>query len=111
MKIAYTVRCAFTHSEVAEKWLDWLRDGHLKDVCDAGAESALAVKLDSPDSQSDESSAQVVCEARYIFESREAFNAYERDHAPRLREEGLALFPLNLGLTYSRSVGTLEASV
>ncbi|MEO1086369.1 MAG: DUF4286 family protein [Acidobacteriota bacterium] len=96
MRIAYTVSCTFTSPDVASRWLGWLRDGHLADVVDAGAESAYAVRLDG---------SPVRCEARYTFATRAAFEAYERDHAPRLREEGLALFPLDLGLEYSRSVG------
>ena len=105
MKIAYTVRCRFQDAEVAELWLTWLRDRHLQDVCDAGAESGDVVRLDPVGQEGD-----VVCEARYTFASRQAFEAYERDHAPRLRQEGLELFPLSLGLSYSRSLGTLEAA-
>ncbi len=95
-EIAYTVACTFENQEVAEQWLGWLRGGHLADVCAAGATSAYAVKLDGE---------PVTCEARYRFRTRSAFEAYERDHAPRLRDEGLQRFPLSLGLRYARSVG------
>ncbi|MEM6794913.1 MAG: DUF4286 family protein [Acidobacteriota bacterium] len=98
MKIAYTVSCRFTDPEVAERWLTWLREGHLADVVVAGASTAVAVRLDGD---------PVRCEARYLFDSRKAFEAYEREHAPRLRAEGLELFPLELGLEYSRSVGEI----
>ncbi len=98
--IAYTVRCTFEDPEVARKWTDWLLSEHLDDVVAAGAADAALVRLDGE---------PVVLEARYRFESREAFERYERDHAPRLREEGLALFPLSLGLTYARSVGEILA--
>lgn len=107
MKIAYTVRCRFTDAAVAEKWLDWLRDGHLQDVCDAGAESAYAVRMDLEPGSTD----AAVCEARYTFPSRNAFEIYEADHAPRLREEGLTLFPLDLGLSYARSLGEIRTTV
>lgn len=100
MKIAYTVSCTFTDPDVATRWLAWLRDGHLADVVAAGAESAFAVRLDGE---------PVRCEARYTFASRNAFEIYEREHAPRLRAEGLELFPLDLGLEYSRSVGEILA--
>ena len=102
MKIAYTVACAFTDPDVAGRWMAWLENGHLADVIAAGAESAYAVRLDGD---------AVRCEARYTFASREAFEAYERDHAPRLRAAGLALFPLELGLEYSRSIGEVIAVV
>ncbi|MEM1178525.1 MAG: DUF4286 family protein [Acidobacteriota bacterium] len=99
-KIAYTVSCTFTDADVATRWLDWLKNGHLADVIKGGAESAVAVRLDGT---------PVRCEARYTFPSRRAFEAYERDHAPRLRQEGLSLFPLDLGLEYSRSVGEISS--
>lgn len=47
----------------------------------------------------------LLCQARYIFKDREAFEAYRRDHGPRLQKEGLATFPLELGLRYKRSMG------
>ena len=60
----------------------------------------MAVRLDED---------PVRCEARYLFDSREAFETYERDHAPALREEGLRAFPLDLGLSYTRTTGTVIA--
>ncbi|MEM7352926.1 MAG: DUF4286 family protein [Acidobacteriota bacterium] len=101
-QIAYTVACTFTDPDVAEAWAAWLRDGHLADVCAAGAIEAHAVKMDGP---------VIRYEARYRFASREAFEAYERDHAPRLRAEGLAKFPLEMGLQYERTVGEVVSSV
>lgn len=106
MKIAYTVRCSFTDVEVAERWLAWLQDRHLQDVCDAGAESGDVVRLDGDGSED----GSTICEARYTFASRQAFSDYEKHHAPRLRQEGLELFPLSLGLSYSRSVGIIEGA-
>ncbi|MEM1206034.1 MAG: DUF4286 family protein [Acidobacteriota bacterium] len=101
MRIAYTVACTFTDPDVAARWLHWLESEHLADVVAAGALDAHAVRLDGE---------PLRCEARYTFASREAFQAYERDHAPRLREEGLTLFPLDLGLEYARSVGVIVAT-
>lgn len=98
---AYTVRCTFENEDVAERWLKWLLDGHLADVCAAGAIDAEAVRLDSQDA--------IVCEARYHFRDRAAFEKYEREHAPRLREEGLQLFPLELGLKYEWFTGAVRA--
>jgi len=98
----YVVSCTFTDPSVAERWLAWLRDQHLQDVVDAGARSARVVRLDGE---------PLTLEAHYAFDDRQAFAAYERDHAPRLRSEGLELFPLELGLTYSRRTGVDAASV
>ena len=99
--IAYTVACTFTDPDVAEAWAAWLRDGHLADVCAAGALGAEAVRIDGD---------EIRIEARYRFASRAAFTAYERDHAPRLRAEGLEKFPLELGLSYERTVGEVVAT-
>jgi hypothetical protein len=96
--IAYTVRCAFEDPEVAGEWTQWLLSEHLDDVVAAGAASAELVRLDGEDT---------ALEARYRFESRDAYERYEREEAPRLREEGLRLFPLSRGLTYTRTVGEI----
>jgi len=78
-------------------WLTWMRTRHLADVLAAGALSADLIELDGGGH-----------EARYRFASREAFAAYERDHAPRLRAEGLSLFPVEKGMQYRRALGTLR---
>ena len=44
-------------------------------------------------------------EAHFRFADRAAFEAYERDGAPRLRAEGLELFPPEAGVTYRRRTG------
>lgn len=99
--IAYTVACTFDDPAVADRWTAWLENEHLRDVLEAGATAARAVRLDGE---------PVTIEVRYRFASREHFDTYERDHAPRLRAEGLARFPLELGLRYRRTVGTIVAS-
>jgi hypothetical protein len=99
--IVYTVICEFDDDSTATEWATWLRDEHLADVCAAGAISATLVRL--------EASARIY-EARYIFPSREDFGRYERDHAPRLREEGLRLFPLRRGLRYRRTLAEVIAT-
>ncbi len=98
MTFAYTVRCTFDDPAIAIEWLDWIRREHLDDVIAAGATGGDVVRLDGEPCR---------CEVRYRFESRVAFEAYERDHAPRLRQIGLASFPLELGLHYERSTGEI----
>ncbi len=97
---AYTVRCEFDDAAVAQRWLDWMEREHLADVCAAGARRAEAIRFDGP---------PTCCEARYLFDSREAYDAYVRDHAPRLRAEGLKRFPIELGLRYTRTMGEVVA--
>lgn len=99
-EIAYTVRCTFSGAEAAEvaaEWVDWLHaGGHIADVVAGGASGGEVVKLDGE---------SLAYEVRYRFPSRAVFDAYEAEHAPRLRAEGLERFPLDRGLAYSRSVG------
>jgi hypothetical protein len=81
----YTVRCSFVRPEDLERFLSWLKDRHVADVCAAGADDADIVRLDP-----ERGGAPYTIELRYRFASREAFARYERDEAPRLRAEGLA---------------------
>jgi hypothetical protein len=95
-QVAYTVTVTFADAAVADEWLTWLFPDHLRAVLAAGATDAEVVALDGP---------QRTFEVRYHFPSREAFAGYEQDHAPRLRAEGLKLFPPERGITYRRSLG------
>jgi hypothetical protein len=95
-QVAYTVHVSFTDAAVADEWLRWLFPDHVRAVLAAGAEDAEVVELDGP---------QRTFEVRYHFASREALGRYEQEHAPRLRAEGLQLFPPERGITYRRTVG------
>jgi hypothetical protein len=97
-EVAYTVAATFEDPAVADEWLRWLAEGHVAEVLAGGATSAVVVELDGPKRS---------FEVRYRFPSRQAFEAYERDHAPRLRAEGLLRFPTSRGVGYSRSLGVV----
>ncbi len=97
-EIAYTVTATFADAALAEAWLRWLRGGHVAAVLAGGAERAEIVALDDP---------PLCYEVRYHFPSREAYERYEREPAPRLRAEGQSLFPT--GIRYGRSVGAVRA--
>jgi dipeptidase E len=97
--VAYTVAATFQEGAVAEEWLRWLREGHLAEVRTCGACDVEVIELDGPERS---------FEVRYHFATRQAFEAYERDHAPRLRAEGLRLFPTERGVTYRRSLGVVR---
>ena len=97
--IAYTVSCTFNDPAVADEWISWLRDEHLAEVFAAAAPGILDAEVIRFDGT------PVRCEVRYHFASREAFAAYEKNHAPRLRAEGLKRFPPERGLQYARSLG------
>lgn len=100
--VAYTVAVEFDHEATAAEWLAWLTGGHIAEVLAGGAEGAEVVRLDGP---------RAAFEVRYRFASRAAFAAYERDHAPRLRAEGLKLFPPERGVSYRRSLGDVVVAV
>lgn len=76
----YVVRIDFDDAALRDEFGIWLRDRHVKDVLAAGAQSAKLVSRDDA----------IAIEVLYRFESREAFAIYERDHAPRLRADGIA---------------------
>lgn len=95
MAIEYVVRCVCENDEICARMQRWLLDGHLADVVAAGALRADLVRFDD---------ARLVLDVRYRFADREAFAAYERDEAPRLRAEGRHLFPPP-GVRFERRVG------
>jgi hypothetical protein len=99
--VAYTVAVTFENAALADEWLRWLREGHIADVLAGGAADAEIIELDGSDR---------AFEVRYHFPSREVFALYERDHAPRLRAEGLQKFPVEKGVAYRRSVGEVVGS-
>lgn len=100
----YTVQCEFSgnNPDVVDRWLQWLMPNHIQDVIDCGANSGEVIQLecDPP-----------TFAINYTFEDKAAFETYESEHAPRLREEGLSLFPLSLGLTYSRTTAKIIGNV
>ncbi len=98
MSYRYVVQASFEHQDVSEEWLDWLRNGHCQEVLDGGATAVELVALDST---------ELTFEVRYDFPSLAVFAQYEAEHAPRLRDEGLARFPMSRGVRYTRSTGQL----
>jgi len=104
----YSVAAEFDDPSTAHEWIAWLRDGHLAEVVAAGAIDAEVVLLDPPPGTPGSVGAR--CEVRYRFADREAFAAYERDHAPRLRADGMARFPADRGVRLTRRSGVPVAS-
>lgn len=99
--VAYTVRASLPDAATAEKYLGWLVSEHLSDLLAAGAERAEAVMLEDPDGEG-----RPVCESRYLFASREAYERYIAQEAPRLRARGAEVFPPETsGIRFERSVG------
>jgi len=99
--LVYTVTVALPDDAMATRWRAWIGP-HAAEVLAGGAVSAAVWR---PDGQAH--TYAVV----YHFPSREAFAAYERDHAPRLRDEGRRLFPPEAGVVYQRSVAEVLITV
>jgi hypothetical protein len=99
--IVYTVTVSFTGEQLVPAWLAWMNGGHVADVIAGGATAAEIVRLDLPEPTFD---------VHYRFPTREAFTTYERDHAPRLRADGLRRFPVEKGIMYKRTVGEVVRS-
>lgn len=97
-EIVYTVTVTFSDPALVDPWLRWLRGGHIAEVLAGGATSAEIIALDSP---------AHTYAIHYRFPARAVFERYEREHAPRLRAEGLQLFPIEKGVAYRRSVGVV----
>lgn len=100
-EVAYTVYTTFQDAALADEWLRWLRDGHIAEVLAGGATAGEIIELDAPPPGGR------AFEVRYLFPSRESFTRYEQELAPRLRGEGLKLFPVERGVNYRRAVGTV----
>jgi dipeptidase E len=98
--VSYVVAATFTDAALAEAWLAWLHGGHLAQVIAAGAVDAEVIELEAAEGRS--------FEVRFHFPSRAALAYYQSEHAPRLREEGLRLFPVEKGVSYRRTVGVVS---
>lgn len=86
--------------DTRDAYLEWIQGGHLDQVIQGGAGSARLVQIDEPERPLEVS-------AVYTFPGRAAFDAYIREHAPRLRAEGLSRFGPTSGVTFRRQVGTI----
>ena len=98
MAYRYTVQARFSDEDVAKEWIAWLKTGHCQEVLAGGASRVEVLKLDGTAHE---------FEVRYDFPNRDTFAAYEREHAPRLRAEGLDRFPVERGVRYARSTGVV----
>lgn len=98
--VAYTVTATLPDERTLAAYLDWLRSGHVQAVLAAGALEARIVQLIEP-------ARPLRVQTRYVFASRAAFEAYERERAPALRAEGLARFGPAAGVAFTRELGEI----
>lgn len=93
----YEVTTEFIDPDVVSAWSNWIVREHIADVVKAGATSGRLFRIDTDDGSPRFS-------VQYQFASRAALDAYLRDHAPRLRDEG-ALRYSSEKVRYSRRIG------
>ncbi len=96
--LRYIVGVTLPDQTTADRWLAWLRDGHIAEVMAGGATSATIIQFTEP---------PLTFEIDYRFPSAATFAEYERDHAPRLRAEGRQSFPPENGIVYRRTTATI----
>jgi hypothetical protein len=96
--IAYTVIATFPDRQTADEYIAWLEDGHVDQVIEHGAHTAMIVRVSDP-------ATPIQVECRYIFSTRQAFDRYVSEYAPALRAEGLERFPPQRQVRFERRVG------
>jgi len=101
-RICYRVTATLPDEATATSYIEWLEDGHVDAVIDGGAHNAMIVRVDR-DSTDD----PFRIETLYVFPTRAAFDAYVRQTAPALREEGLKKFGSVEGISFSRTIGVI----
>ncbi|VXB36082.1 conserved hypothetical protein [Flavobacterium sp. 9AF] len=85
--IIYNVTVNIDES-VHEKWLQWMKNKHIDDVLSTGLFiSARMVKV-----LVEEEMGGTTYSVQYFTDSRAKLEEYYKNHAPRLRQEGLQLF-------------------
>jgi len=104
----YAVTATLPDERLREEYVGWLAGGHVQQVIAAGASEARVVVLDPEADAVGGENATSRVESVYIFPTRTALDAYFRDHAPRLRAEGVARFA-SRGVTFQRRIGRVVA--
>lgn len=101
-RVIYAVTGACRDEKVVGEFRAWLEGGHVLEVVERGgaATAWIAEVEDEPHT----------LEILYVFRSREDLAAYERDHAPALREEGLRLFG-DGRISFSRRIAHIVGKV
>lgn len=103
--VHYRVTAEILAIDYLEEYVEWLKNGHVQAVCDAGATHADVSLLDDDDSN------LIRVVSAYIFPSREALEAYFKGPAITLREEGVKLFVETGKIRFSRTIGDILYSI
>lgn len=87
--LVYSVVAVVADPELAQRYIQWLRDGHVEKVCEEGGalDGEVTAELDA-------SSGVMTVVSRYHFATQAEFDAYASDEvAARLRGEFAEAFP------------------
>lgn len=105
-KIWYAVLATLPSPAVADEYVKWLEDGHLDQVLNGGAHSAMIVRLERSASDGLSAESRQVM-TQYIFSTRELFDRYVEHYAPALRADGLRRFGPERGVRMERLLGDI----
>ena len=94
----YQVTATLKDEQARSLYLKWLFAGHVQAVC-KWALNAEVVQIDEPD----QFSGKIM--SIYWFKDQEDFTRYEKEGAPKLREEGIAFATSLGGISFERQVG------
>jgi hypothetical protein len=98
--ILYSVIATLPDEATRAEYIAWLEDGHIDLVVKGGAHSAMIVRVVDPP-------VPPRVETRYVFATRDLFDRYVRNTAPKLREDGLRRFPPERGVVFERRLGEI----
>lgn len=105
-RICYSVVATLPNQKIADEYVTWLEDGHVDAVIDAGAHSAMIVRMEREAGDGLAADARQVM-TQYVFSTREVFERYVATAAPTLRAEGMKLFGPERGVTMRRTIGRI----
>lgn len=103
----YAVTATLPSPAIADEYVRWLEDGHLDQVLEGGAHSAMIVRLERTAGDELPAEARQVL-TQYIFSTRELFDRYVQHHAPALRADGLKRFGPDRGVKFERRIGAIQ---
>lgn len=100
-RVCYMVTVTLPSQAIADEYVAWLENGHVDQVVNGGAHSAMIVRLE-PDG-----AGHPRVMTHYVFPTREVFDHYVKHHAPVLRADGIKRFPPQRGVRMERAIGTI----
>lgn len=98
--IEYIVTAEIPNKDVAEEYVHWMHNDHIKKIMDRGAGKCQLIRIDSE---------KILVEAHYSFCNRKSYNNHEKELS-QLSEESFNLFNPK-GIKFTRKVGEIISEV